>query len=322
MSDASRRRVLVPAPFRALRSLRELSARRAGVALRESLIVLAFVLVAIGVFFPAIQKARAAAADVTCREHLKRVAQAALGYERDRGELPPRSVTTPEHGWFALVVPHLGEEELATRIRFDTPYYDPTNKAAVNTHLAVAQCPAAPRQNRTVAGTTDGVKWTAAATDYACNGGVFPAVMEAGILPADTSRWTVFANERERRPLKLSDVQDGVSNTLLLVEMAGRNEAWFTGGRDADHPQAPVRGPWATQNHFEVRGHSADGKSYPGPCAVNCSNFAGIYAFHSGGANVAFCDGSTRFLRKGMNIMVLYALCTHTGGEVLTASDE
>lgn len=45
---------------------------------------------------------------------------------------------------------------------------------------------------------------------------------------------------------------------------------------------------------------------------------AEIYAFHPGGANVLFADGSARFLKETILIRVLAALVTRAGGEVLS----
>ncbi len=294
---------------------------RSGFVLIDALVTVGLSLITASLIFPVIWQTRAIADRVGCQDRLKRISMAVLAYEREHGRLPPRSTISPEHGWFTLILPFAGEEAIVKKIRFDLPYYDPANKEAIGTHLSVMQCPATPSPGRTVAGTTGGKNWTASAGDYAGNGGVFPNVMEMGILPPETDRWTVFANESIRAPLRLADIVDGQSNTLLVTEMAGRNEAWFAGTRDKEHPQDATRGPWAAPNHFEVRGHSRDGRTYPGLCAVNCSNFSGIYGFHPDGANVAACDGSVHFIHKDMNIMILYALCTHAGGEIMTASD-
>ena len=40
---------------------------------------------------------------------------------------------------------------------------------------------------------------------------------------------------------------------------------------------------------------------------------------HTGGANGLMADGSVRFLRAGMSINVLAALCSRNGGEVVNA---
>jgi len=38
----------------------------------------------------------------------------------------------------------------------------------------------------------------------------------------------------------------------------------------------------------------------------------------AGGANMAFCDGSVRYLPKTTDLTVLYQLATRAGGEVVT----
>ena len=61
---------------------------------------------------------------------------------------------------------------------------------------------------------------------------------------------------------------------------------------------------------------SADGG---GPCAVNCSNFrgAGLYSWHTGGAQILLCDGSARFISENISQTVLGALITSQNGEVV-----
>ena len=44
-----------------------------------------------------------------------------------------------------------------------------------------------------------------------------------------------------------------------------------------------------------------------------------IYAFHPGGANALFGDGSVRFLKQGLNIVVQRCLITPNLGEVISA---
>ena len=56
-----------------------------------------------------------------------------------------------------------------------------------------------------------------------------------------------------------------------------------------------------------------------GPCAVNCSNFrgAGLYSWHTGGAQILLCDGSVRFISENLSQTVLGALITSQSGEVV-----
>jgi prepilin-type processing-associated H-X9-DG protein len=45
----------------------------------------------------------------------------------------------------------------------------------------------------------------------------------------------------------------------------------------------------------------------------------GLASYHPGGANVAFADGSVRFLKNSINVQTLWALGTIAGGEVVSA---
>ena len=51
----------------------------------------------------------------------------------------------------------------------------------------------------------------------------------------------------------------------------------------------------------------------------NAGNNDEIYAYHPGGANCLFGDGSVKFLKATTNLMVLRSLVTLSGGEVISA---
>src|SRR5439155_3050074 len=55
-------------------------------------------------------------------------------------------------------------------------------------------------------------------------------------------------------------------------------------------------GAWAHNNTYNVNTFNAAGNVGVGPCAINCSNFRGVYSFHPSGANAAMADGSVRHL--------------------------
>jgi prepilin-type N-terminal cleavage/methylation domain-containing protein/prepilin-type processing-associated H-X9-DG protein len=67
----------------------------------------------------------------------------------------------------------------------------------------------------------------------------------------------------------------------------------------------------------------------PNPKTPNCSlstgnnnNQPGVYGLssrHSGGANVAMCDGSVKFLKDSTNIQTIWALGSRAGGEIISA---
>jgi prepilin-type processing-associated H-X9-DG protein len=52
--------------------------------------------------------------------------------------------------------------------------------------------------------------------------------------------------------------------------------------------------------------------------SVNQTNRKGIYAFHPGGANVAFADGSVRFLADSTSPSALTAMATRAEGDSIS----
>ena len=76
-------------------------------------------------------------------------------------------------------------------------------------------------------------------------------------------------------------------------------------------------GPWASRNLLWCRGATTDGTAFYGSCAVNCTNDREVFSFHPGGANVAFADGSVRFLKSDIDIRDFAKLVTRDGGEIV-----
>ena len=95
---------------------------------------------------------------------------------------------------------------------------------------------------------------------------------------------------------KLSDMADGTSNTLAVVEATGLNIVW-TEPRDS-----------------QVSGDNL-GINLTGPTPTESS--ALISAWHRGGGHVLLADGSVRYLRHDIDPAVLKALTTVNGGESL-----
>ncbi|HEX3150195.1 MAG TPA: DUF1559 domain-containing protein [Gemmataceae bacterium] len=123
-----------------------------------------------------------------------------------------------------------------------------------------------------------------------------------------------------------ASITDGTSNTTLFSEAGGRSMQYFTDRVPVPYDTTKITGPiWAdSDNRLTVTGTDATGKGSigSGTCAMNCNNLQGdIYSFHSGGANVCFADGSVKFVRQSINITVLAALVTASGGEVISPSD-
>jgi prepilin-type processing-associated H-X9-DG protein len=157
----------------------------------------------------------------------------------------------------------------------------------------------------------------AACTDYAPTEGVDSALANMHLINVvGNYRGVLTTNSMTR----LSDITDGTSNTLLLVEDAGRPRQWRAGHPGND--ETIYGGPWVgNSNPVLVMGSSPSGSSRLGPCALNCTNDGEIYSFHSGGANTVFADVSVHFLQAGIDVRLLAGLVTRAGGEVVSGND-
>jgi prepilin-type processing-associated H-X9-DG protein len=86
----------------------------------------------------------------------------------------------------------------------------------------------------------------------------------------------------------LKEITDGTSNTIMVVEVADSG-TWWAEPHDLNFEQMSFK--------------------------INNSKRQGISSYHVGGVNVAFCDGSVRFLRDSTNPELVKAMLTIDGGE-------
>jgi prepilin-type processing-associated H-X9-DG protein len=230
----------------------------------------------------------------------------------------PPGQPTPYQGWGPQILPYIEQETIAKQYRLDLNFFDPPNQPLIAIPLSIFSCPATPL-GRTIhiitpAGGDTGA--TGAAADYFAPNSVdaywWPPARYAAA--ADEINSAAMSDNYRRR---LIEITDGLSNTLLISELAGRPDDWILGVRQpAEGERFPNWwGPWASYNSCIYKTWSADGTTPGGPCTINCSNSWGIYSFHTGGANAVFVDGSVHFLRVGLDRDVFAALVTKSGGE-------
>jgi prepilin-type processing-associated H-X9-DG protein len=112
---------------------------------------------------------------------------------------------------------------------------------------------------------------------------------DAATLPAGDPRAGAFGYDRRTR---MEDFKDGRATTMILVETGTANGPWTAGG------PSTVRGLDPSRQPYIGRGRQ----------------FGGL---HCGGVNVAFADGSVRFLSETIDPKVFEALSTIAGGEAL-----
>jgi hypothetical protein len=278
---------------------------------------------------------------------MKELALAVLLHEQSKRCLPssirPAGLTPrPRISWLTQTLPFLDQGTIYSHWDFDKNWHDATVTAPhtrSNRELGLIPqkaflCPSSPRHER-LDGLPEGVPWTAdvvTCIDYGATSYVDSRLVTLGLV--DTDGLGMLARNAISR---LAHVRDGVSNTIMLAESAGRPYLYRVGRQVGDLPTNRVNGGGWTRpgSDFSLDGSTWDGTSLPGPCAVNCTNgedfgssafphphygsdgTAETYAFHVDGANVVFGDAAVKFVGKKIDIRVFARLVTRDKGEAV-----
>jgi prepilin-type N-terminal cleavage/methylation domain-containing protein len=308
--------------------------RRFGFTLIELLVVIAIIAILIGLLLPAVQKVRDAAARTQCQNNLKQIGLAIFNYESAYHVLPnstrPPGVTPlPRISWTIGLLPFIEQDNLGRNYDRYSNWDSANNLPITAQPIKVFQCPAAPNPTRLDGDPQTSVWNIVAVTDYAASVGVSPlatninstGVLQPGML-------------MKNQTVTLAEVTDGLSNTLMVIESAGRPLVYQRGQIVGTVPAVKVNGGgWARPaSDLDFLPSSPDGTTYPGACAVNCTNgynypayaaapfgtegTSAPYAFHAAVLNAAFGDGSVRSISGAISVTTFAALVTANTGDL------
>jgi prepilin-type N-terminal cleavage/methylation domain-containing protein/prepilin-type processing-associated H-X9-DG protein len=177
-------------------------------------------------------------------------------------------------------------------------------------------------------------------TDYAPDAG-----MSVDIPGININDGASIITQPPAIPVQIIHIRDGSSNTVMLVEDAARPAWWGSQGQvppttgftprlgpyGTNGPTPQGGGAWADPlNYIATNGADPSGSGIaaggnfdgipPAPysCSEICSNDSEIFAFHTGGSNMAFGDASVRFVKSGLTLGQMRALLSRAGGEVIS----
>ena len=319
--------------------------KRSAVTKLELVVSLAIGGIVAAILFPAIQRARESVRRATCQNNLRQQGLAVKGHESSHARIPSLYYGTfleqPRtgfdefhfHSWQTAILPQLEQQSLFETTDLSLPATDASNQASLNTRVTVFLCPSTPKFNAVIPdvysisnGEIPGdIVGTAERTDYEAVGGVHflpPNATREGLRNVKFGVWGEPIYDEMRNPVayrttRLRDVSDGLSSTILIGERAGRPDAYSRGNAvEPYYSNSQYHG----DNHQAARGVSTlfwwlvSGSNQ----AINQTNITGIFSFHPSGANVAFADGSVRFLSESIDQDTLNALSTRSAGDIAT----
>ncbi|HEX4590981.1 MAG TPA: DUF1559 domain-containing protein, partial [Gemmataceae bacterium] len=312
----------------------------------------------IGLLLPAVQKVREAAARAKCQNNLKQLGLALHNYHDTQQTFPSglgaqgdgRTVTPSSYSgatspatlrvrtWTHALLPNIEQNALFSQLPLD-----PTDAAASATYgvpvndlsgspVSMYLCPSDPQGARIY--TASGTDTSQCYTDYAGVGGI----------DSWSNNWPLAEGILYyRSKVKIADVTDGTSNTLMVGERPAPLTVPVYGWWMSWHAVGSVGGgQWEydtiqymansqpSHNQFRFSDIGQPCPLAPAYGTYNPSNTANLYgpgrgenpcdfnhfwSYHSSGANFAFADGSVRFVPFSAK-PVMNALSTRAGGDI------
>ena len=269
----------------------------------ELLVVIAIIAVLIGLLLPAIQKVREATNRTSCQNNIKQIVLSFHNYENAYGKFPrgwTASTAIPRvysKNYVVDILPFIEQNNLYNKYNHLREWNHIDNRSINNIKINLLSCKSSPVQNNSVC-------------DYPVSD-IIASRARIGLEIPNDADW-LYTGFFYIKPIKgqtsitprVSDISDGLSNTWLIFEDAGRplffgnvSEQFLSGNENWADP--------ANRITIQVWCNTP----------INCNNGNEIYSFHKGGANFGYGDGSVKFIEKNVSSKVFISSYSRAGND-------
>ena len=310
--------------------------RKRGFTLIELLVVIAIIAILIALLLPAVQQAREAARRTQCKNNMKQLGLAFHNYHDVFLTFTNGSHPTPSYlgggyhmGWAVKLFPYLEQANRFSRMQSFSP--NPTSelgpwRLATAPHngadpvwgpIPGLSCPSSPLGDRSpdiIVAAAPHNRDHGALHYRGCSGRV-----EDLANPTDpvTHQWANSGIIFPHSNVRIGDVTDGTSNTILLGESSS-SQGWSSAMKVGWGGIQPWT--WGMYWYVDNRRLTVDSKHIQFPINFKGSfgnNATPYTSTHAGGAQFTLADGSVRFISENVDLNMLKALGTRDKGEII-----
>lgn len=282
-----------------------------GFTLIELLVVIAIIAILVALLLPAVQNAREAARRSQCQNNLKQIGIALHNYHETNNCFPPGwlGVTSNQPnvnglngwGWASKLLHRMDQQALYHEIKFNVSVTDPLNAPVLRRALPMFRCPSDPSPDTWVLNDDMGspVATLPTANYVGCFGSDGLDNCETAPLGTVCVGDGVFMHNRA---IRLSDITDGTSTTLMIGEHKTREDldwhsTWVGVAAGGEEPYQRILG---------VTDH------VPNSPASHIDDFS---SHHTTGSFFVMGDGRVRLITSNIDENVFKTLATRSGRE-------